>query len=112
MGADIHARIYQKEFGYWYKKASFKLPRNYDIFGALAGVRSYIDPVVPPRGLPSFMPEYDLPDEWSHTHTHLSPDEYDEALSMFEYVPNEYTAMSMVASYLGGEVRIVLWFDS
>lgn len=54
MGTDIHCYIeYQKFSGDWYCFGDHINPgRDYEVFGALAGVRDCAEPIIPVRGLP------------------------------------------------------------
>lgn len=57
MGCDFHGfieigSVSAGEFDSLYAIQS-RRPRHYDLFGALAGVRSAIQPLFPPRGIPS-----------------------------------------------------------
>ena len=64
MGCDIHSFVEHKDSDTWYlvddkfgpksfMGKSWNIPRNYDLFGLLAGVRTwFIDPIKYPIGLP------------------------------------------------------------
>ena len=57
MGTDIHLFLEHKIGGgeeyFSLAKGELNLPRDYDVFAALAGVRTDAAPLIPPRGFPS-----------------------------------------------------------
>ena len=55
MGCDIHVHLEYKEGGRWDGTPQFRIPRNYGLFAALAGVRKYNSEVESflPRGVPN-----------------------------------------------------------
>lgn len=58
MGCDIHGIIEHKlndKTNWWVWSDKFHLPRDYNLFGYLAGVRRDGPPVVSPRGIPKDM---------------------------------------------------------
>lgn len=107
MGCDIHVYLERKfSDGPWEIEPKHKIKlddngeiddidsistfsaRNYTFFGEVAGVRSFSKPKIPPRGLPQDASKeiqklYTKNLYW-HTCTWLSPEEMQEAMSLFE----------------------------
>jgi len=52
MGCDIHLHEEVKIEGEWHHYGAPSMPRHYDLFGKMAGVRGEEDPIVEPRGMP------------------------------------------------------------
>lgn len=52
MGADIHTYVETVKDGYAESVAKLYLPRDYNLFGVLAGVRGIYPPIIEPRGVP------------------------------------------------------------
>jgi hypothetical protein len=54
MGTDVRAHIEIKVDGKWELYSSPYIPRNYELFSRMAGVREHplIPPIAPPRGFP------------------------------------------------------------
>lgn len=73
MGCDIHMHLEFKDpkpnphiregASPWRGWARIYMARDYELFGYLAGVRSSVDPVVAPRGIPNDI-SWDTADEW------------------------------------------------
>jgi hypothetical protein len=118
MGCDIHIRIDQKVTWatgeYWIFARVESAPRNYALFGAMAGVRNReIGAVVEPRGnvsVPFDDDEYNGPDY--HTHSWLTADEFQQAMQRAEAEHPEYLAVLAAMRALGPESRIVFCFDN
>ena len=137
MGADI--RIYME---YLERKTNkykcigkFDGDRLYGVFGIIAGVRSDIKPIYPPRGLPidvndSMYKEYKGEPEY-HTASWLSTSELRECLdAVYEiirkeeeeagrtYNPDWAKSYEQIYNYMksseedGDPTRIVFWFDN
>lgn len=131
MGCDIHGHIEgaYKDSTDWELIAlgELCLPRDYVLFGALAGVRdNSIVPVVPPRGSPkdgcwvcdpeAGDPHFDLGD---HTFSWLTLDEVEEAERRMKAVaPDDPTGLEVVLAVMrasrdaGYETRFVFGFSS
>ncbi len=105
----------------------------YGVFGILAGARSSIEPIYPPRGLPEDVCrdikfEYDTFEEDAHTPSYLYSHELRECLDAVdkifrqcykeEYSPEglknyEYIYKCMrVFDDAGEPARMVFWFDN
>lgn len=137
MGADI--RIYME---YLERKSNkykcigeFDGERLYGVFGIIAGVRSDIKPIYPPRGLPidvndSIYKKYTGEPEY-HTASWLSTSELRECLdAVYEifrkedeevgrtYDPDWAKSYEQIYNYMksseedGDPTRIVFWFDN
>lgn len=52
MGCDVHMYVEIKTEHGWELYCACDAPRNYWFFGILAGVRSYEEPIVDPKGFP------------------------------------------------------------
>lgn len=52
MGCDVHMHIEIKIQGTWEHWGNPQVPRNYEVFARLAGVRGDAEPIDRPRGLP------------------------------------------------------------
>jgi len=134
MGCDIHGTIEKKVGNKWIMvdRLSYGLPalnRNYERFGALAGVRATGGPK--PRGIPADVSESTklYINEWGcdgHSHSYL---DLREAAVVFLKTDPEYDKHTMkdfdikdpVSHYFGieeyeyingEEYRLVFWFDN
>lgn len=112
MGADIHGWIEVKESdGDWTGcYLSIPLgPRNYLLFGLLAGVRALEDPLVQPRGLPddvcSLMRGYVKDMGMEHSLTYLS-------LSELKKVRQRYKKFSKAHNYSGQLDALDMWIGA
>ncbi len=120
MGCDIHAIVEYEDLGDMTMFAKVRyLPRNYDVFAAMAGVRNHrrgIVPVSSPRGLPPRMDadtrEWVEEDCVDHSHSWLTADEFDEALRRADAEHPEYMAVLAMMRALGPTARIVFGFDN
>ena len=127
MGCDIHVFVEYKLYGgdRWSNfGGEFRLPRNYTLFGYLAGIRGYADPKIPPRGMPKD-PSWWVGDFWNeqgeHTPTCMTYDELRNVLDDYVVCEGhglsyEWDALLQMARVLQNgsrkPVRIVFWFDS
>lgn len=134
MGCDIHAFVeYRQPKGdegqdppEWRGFREAHLERDYEMFGLLAGVRSLVDPIADPRGLPpdiGFWTQCGQRD-WQadmHTPTWLTFEEYAEVVKRacgrisHPYERVTYVGLLGLMTALVGrgcDVRLVLWFDN
>lgn len=148
MGTDIHTHVEyrEQETGNWkmlymytpYRWNPEKLnivepysDRNYELFGALAGVRGWAEPIATPRGIPSDVSDgvsdkYNIEKDWGiHTPSWLSLLEliaaaqdkktYDKNVrsSLKELISNIVFMLHSAHRWHDDiDVRIVFWFDS
>jgi hypothetical protein len=137
MGCDIHGVIQIPLGGGtapdWVTVFQFEfIPRDYRIFGKLAGVRGIETPVVSPRGIPTDWQcsneDHDLHecpfDGDAHTPTWLHPDEYRQVLEWYReqedrWPENDdlnlacYEAIGAALDALHEiPARLVVWFDN
>ena len=121
MGTDIHGVIQVPIGGTWANTLSLDfIPRDYHMFGVLAGVRGLQEAMVDVKGLP---PKWECwhdedcsgnvcplaPD--SHTVTWLSTQELEVVFDRIEPKP-PYRAILAAMRALGEPVRLVIWFDN
>ena len=139
MATDIHIHVeYQQRSKrgrlHWvHANEEFERDRNYDMFGILAGLRSDIEPIFPPRGLPediSLETEQSHKDwgEGAHTESWLNTQEFGACLEAVEEIykercPDEYEeeylkGYRLIYRYMkdsddeGEPARIIFWFDN
>lgn len=105
MGCDIHVTLQHRNKNNQWEDADFYRPlgndqfervqvyiwRNYPFFGLLAGVRSYIEPIDYPRGIPHDAPdwykkEYST-ENYYHSHTYYTLNELIDYLNKQETNP-------------------------
>ena len=121
MGCDIHVYVEYKPYShssYWFLFAHVHLMRNYELFGVLAGVRSEIAPLFPPRGLPDnvdIITDCDHRNEEgdAHTESWLTLEELKKVVP----TENHNDVYAMIASMeelekRGLPTRLVFWFDN
>lgn len=100
MAADIHVFPEWRDLSigpdFWQGFGEIHLPRSYDAFGRIAGVRRNTRPVVEPRGLPSNLSgtteELYARDPYLHTPTWLTADEWIRAVLQAERDRQEWMA--------------------
>lgn len=123
MGCDIHPYLEYTDYpgSRWFWHVD--LPRNYLMFGLMAGVRWHeVSPRVEPRGIPEnlsapVLREYTEEGLDAHTPSWLSADELEQVC--LDYVeasggqgpPVELTA-TIAAMRVLPEARLVFWFDN
>lgn len=129
MGCDIHVAIESR-----YKDANISARwecewldahvwRNYDLFGAMAGVRREDPAHIPPRGIPADCSEEvrKWVDEWGlngHSHSWLTPDEFEAALKRADSMSGKPAVILALLRELEAEIngwkhaRIVFFFDN
>ena len=166
MGCDIHLHIETRrkkrandELIWFPFGGEFRLWRNYDLFGRLAGVRSATPALVKARGIPDDLAytaagtywihvgdddsweggnrsvSLDRAQQWGtatkrdkdgnikyvadpdcHTPTWLTPEEFREALgdTPAEWIADYHAVLAAAGmlSFLGHDVRLVIWFDN
>lgn len=133
MGCDIHLHIEISATGQWHHWATPSVARNYDLFGKMAGVRSDIEPIASPRGLPidTTIPtrlDYERMKEDAHTASWLNKDEieelsrwltatyapYDLAFDLEHVILHTYLFGNSITDMAHGvdDVRFVFWFDN
>lgn len=133
MGCDIHAVVeyrdprssnaYRREWGSLIK--DFWEPRDYQLFGRLAGVRSSEVPVAPPRGFPAdasgdtrerFM--YWIAYGHEPGDNECSPEDAKRYHERYgcpywgEYKPYGTVSSMQAVEAAGMEARLVFWFDN
>lgn len=122
MGCDIHLHMERSEAndGLWFHFASYDdLGRDYDAFGAMAGVRHPDKVIYSPRGLPDDV-SWGTRNAWNdgmadwHTPSWLSPDEFEIATkNPYRWMAVEAVlASARVIESAGNAVRLVFWFDN
>ena len=138
MGCDVHIHQEVKINGKWEHYRETQIPRNYQAFAKMAGVRGTEKPIAEPRGLPNdvttmtqFCSDYDGPD--GHTHSWLGAAEIAELEEFIEDQMGEDKAWRLERDgwgYLFGngwgawtkwpderpkgveDIRFVFWFDN
>lgn len=102
--------------------------RNYELFGILAGVRSFfIEPLIPPRGLPSDMSDtlqdiadhyYEHTGHWYTLEELITKKKYPRSVSSFFSHKNKKSVLNKLKQRAKKhkvnfkQIRIVFWFDS
>jgi hypothetical protein len=122
MGCDIHMHVEYQPWtpnqGFWHFVDVSYTPRDYSLFGAIAGVRDTdIEPVAKPKGLPDRLSpgvaeEYKKWEVDAHSMTWLTLAELEEALHRVESEHREYRAVVAIMRELGPTARVVIWFDN
>lgn len=138
MATDIWIHIeYKSKTGNWVELCEPYEDRIYGLFGALAGARTDIEPIYPPRGLPqdiSFdtLDKYEEGKEDYHTESWLTFSELKQCMdyakieinkrrveSGYEELPQSFLyGYNAIYNYMkafedvGFETRIVFWFDN
>ena len=138
MGCDIHLHIELKIKGQWRHYNHPRVPRVYDLFAKMAGVRNYdgIEPIAEPKGLPddvAFITKFcsDRLGIDGQSHSWLGLDEiktlYEcicERLDVKISIDKEYFGYLFGNSFPGfleypqdypselEDVRFVFWFDN
>lgn len=117
MGCDIHGVFQKRADGKWLDvEHNFNMPRHYQLFGVLAGVRnpSAGDPIDDPRGLPA---DFEVEDwqhplaDWRHAprwlHKYYAPagEKYDPEFARLGYNMGDHSHSWLTA----GEMRN--WFE-
>lgn len=138
MGTDIHIHVeyLRRKKGkkpYWmHSGEEFCADRLYGVFGILAGLRSDINPLYPPRGLPGDITmetyrHYKDYDGEAHTASWLTTEEFGDCLDAVDVVVREQEPEAsddwlknyrLIHKYMkdsddeGEPARIVFWFDN
>ncbi len=141
MGCDIHLHGEVKINGKWEHWSAPSIPRDYNLFGKMAGVRDCGPPIVEPRGLPddaSVLTKiaWEHEGEDGHTPSWLSGSEIEELEKWYvtSAPPGQWRSLehhvlgyilgngwNVAASVAEGEdtypagfedARIVFWFDN
>jgi len=138
MGTDIHIHIeYQrrkkgKKPRWMHSGEEFSTERLYGVFGILAGLRSDIKPLYPPRGLPGDITmetyrHYKDYEGEAHTASWLTTDEFGECLDTVGTIVREQEpdvsndwlkSYRFIHKYMkesdneGEPARIIFWFDN
>ena len=138
MGTDIHIHIeYQRrkkgKKPRWIHSGEDFIPdRLYSVFGILAGLRSVIKPIVPPRGLPDDITletyrHYKDYEGEEHTASWLTTEEFGECLDVVDSVVRAQEPdvsgdwlknYRLIHKYMkdsddeGEPARIIFWFDN
>ena len=122
MGCDIHVKIENEEHGTWWTMLDdLAMPRDYELFGYLAGVRCQRYPYLgPPRGLPGNSEE-----DWAlnkyygtdgHSHSWRTFKEFIEADPEFVKTQKKslwFRVWKIIADSVGHDkCRLVFFFDS
>ena len=137
MGCDIHIHQEVKIDGQWWHYRETGLPRSYETFAKMAGVRGSEKPIAEPRGLPddvTKVTKFDA-DLWgigAHTHSWLGPEEIAELEGWIEdRMGKQYWRLGrdgwgyLFGNSWGGftkypedrpkgleDIRFVFWFDN
>lgn len=139
MGTDIHIHLeYQqrkkgKKPRWMHVNKEFEEQRRYLMFGILAGARSDVEPLFPPRGLPDDITQKTLRDhdDWggdAHTESWLTTEEFGMCLNTVEVIYKERYQDEYQEEWLedyhhiyrymkdsddeGEPARIIFWFDN
>ena len=139
MGTDIHIHVEYlrrkkgKKPRWIHVNKDFEEYRNYQVFGILAGARSDIEPLFPPRGLPDdvSLETLRIHKDWegdAHTESWLTTEEFGMCLNALEEIykrrdPDDYQdewlkEYRLVHKYMkdsddeGEPARIIFWFDN
>ena len=131
MGCDIHAHVEIERNGKWIHWARPRIPRSYQLFERMAGVRGDTEKaIVPPKGLPGGLTEStildrQMDDSDGHSESWLSSSELAQIESEFSDFDEEcgWLFGNGVAGFLQGcdpdasalgvtDVRLVFWFDN
>ena len=139
MGTDIHIHVeYQQRSRrgklHWvHAKERFEEDRRYLVFGILAGARTDVEPLFPPRGLPEGLSPQTawIHKDWgedAHTESWLTTQEFGACLEAVEKIykeryPDEYEeehlkGYKQIYRYMkdsddeGEPARIIFWFDN
>jgi hypothetical protein len=138
MGCDIHLHTEIKINGTWHHYTEPRVPRCYELFGLMAGVRGDNDPIVAPKGFPDdssevsrLMFERDGPD--AHTPSWIDAVEIKKLYKEIEKLPvkiYKYGINWEIFGYCTGngwdawvdypnerakwieDIRWVFWFDN
>lgn len=138
MGCDIHLHIELKINGNWENYSATSVPRNYQLFGLMAGVRDRgIEPISQPKGLPDDISlitklHYDSYGAYSHSPSWLNENEIkilkeraSKEIDLENFLSFEHNFLSdtfIFGYYICSEeerakefyddIRFVFWFDS
>ncbi len=137
MGCDIHLFTEIKVGGKWITHSVCHVPRNYELFGKMAGVRSDAKPIAAPKGMPEDAGELTrmYAKYWEgdgHNHSWFSGAEIAELEEWAQEVPwvGHFPESKLNWGYLFGnswggferypgerpegveDVRFVFWFDN
>lgn len=134
MGCDVHMHVEAKIQGTWEHWCNPHVPRNYEMFARMAGVRGDSEPIAKPRGLPG---DATTATQWDnyrwgddgHSHSWLSSQEAADLMRWVEehsggtefYRRWDWVAGSDFMGFVdypddrpGGmdDFRLVFWFDN
>ena len=118
-----HLTLYKKNYDDKLEPASVFDGRNYYLFGLLAGVRGFVEPLVDPRGIPDDLSDY-VAEEWkswdgdAHTPTwydFCELDAYERSINSKRNAPavdddeyDDYDYANRGFVYFMGNIRCVL----
>lgn len=129
MGCDIHAHSEVKLCGQWHHMDTLNIPRDYNLFCRMAGVRggypSSPEPIAKPRGIPediTFITQLSY-ERWGndgHSHSWLSGAEVAELTKDFGWIFGSLfgDGWSIFTEYPEDkpewveDARLVFWFDN
>lgn len=135
MGCDIHLYVEIKIGGQWYVYNHPHVPRNYELFAIMAGVRNYdkILPIAEPRGIPEDVSlvcglDYAWLGQDAHSASYLTCEEMGRLLHWFEE-REDWTYYDAFGFLFGDSIedfrehsksypdsvqdaRVVFWFDN
>lgn len=138
MGCDIHLHQEVKIFGKWHHYSERNVPRDYELFEKMAGVRGAPENAISiPRGLPDTATEMTVfaVDDYGidgHSHSWLNSDEIFELETWLEEKIN-VRGMTFISDYWGylfgnnwygfkkypderpkglEDIRFIFWFDN
>lgn len=139
MGCDIHAHMEVKINNEWYHYSVLQIPRNYELFERMAGVRGDVENAIfPPRGMPDDSTVVtqlacDFLNVDGHSHSWVSSEEFKEIYTFHKNLcPNHqwFLLDHKVYGYLFGnsfehfheyrnnypqelqDFRMIFWFDN
>ena len=133
MGCDIHVHTEMKINGRWCNYGTPDVPRSYNLFTKMAGVRDrgIVEPISLPRGIPDDASDITkLMYSWwevdAHSASWLSLSEMEELKQWlltsarepqyfscyFGEILSHYHDMQVEVTYVIEDVRMVFWFDN
>jgi len=134
MGCDIHFYIEENYEPNWYEIMEINIPRNYQLFACLAGVRNSwgIEPMILPRGLPDDLSKEMLKihlDSDAHTESWMTLKELADidrsamdiecptchkkhSKTYRELLPIWFVKLIEFLESYPGDLRVVFWFDN
>ena len=117
MGCDMHGCVEYRSMALWWSLALIDpFPKDSDIFGVLAGVRSHRKPAIEPRGLPDDVNEDTRVTALDgHTHSWLTRKELERSIKCLprrRYSVRVMRAVMKMMQAHPDKTRLVFWFSS